>query len=240
MNKITWCPGCGNFGLFRGFQQAVKNKKKVVAVAGIGCHAKIVDYLENMSSFYGLHGRAIPVATGIKLANPKLDVVCFTGDGDCYNEGIAHLIHAAKRNSNITVIVHNNRTFALTIKQFTALSPKGFPGTSTPDGSPEIPLNGINLAATAGATFIARGYSNQPNELAEIIKKAIEHKGFSLVEVLQPCIAWYNTTEEYNKRTYNTQGEKALTEWDYNNGGKIPLGIFREIQKPTFEEEIIQ
>ena len=134
----TWCPGCGNFGILETFKKAVVDLEKkgtkrenIVFTAGIGCHAKIFDYL-NLNSFYGLHGRAVATAEGIKLANPNLKVVVFSGDGDSYNEGISHLIHAAKRNIDITVIIHDNRIFALTTGQFTATSPRDSKGNQHP------------------------------------------------------------------------------------------------------------
>jgi len=239
----TWCPGCGNFFILEAFKKATSSFKKqeLVLVSGIGCHAKIIDYL-NINSFYGLHGRCLPLAQGIKLSNPKLKVVCFSGDGDSYNEGIGHLIHAAKRNSDITVIIHDNHTFALTVKQYTSTSPRGFKGSSTPKGSVEDPINPLELMLASGATFIARGYAGHKDKLTEIIKRGIEHKGFSFIEVLQPCIAWNNTFEKYNKSVYwkdfsETEGLKAITEWDYRNGDKIATGVFYQKEKKSFEEE---
>lgn len=252
--KNTWCPGCGNFPLFEALKKAILDLQKegqkeenFVLVSGIGCHGKISDYI-NMNSFYGLHGRAIPVATGLKLGNPNLNVIVSSGDGDSYSEGISHLIHSAKRNSNITVLIHDNHNFALTVKQFTSTSPQGFKGSTTPLGSVETPLNPLELMLVSGATFVARGYSGKMNHLSEIIKKAINHKGFSFVEILQPCVAWFNTYEKYGQRTYEYESKEnqtksdaliAVSEWDYNNGDKIPLGIFYQFQKPSFEESLL-
>jgi 2-oxoglutarate ferredoxin oxidoreductase subunit beta len=227
---------------------------------GIGCHGKISDYL-NLNSFYGLHGRCLCTAQGIKLANPNLKVIAIVGDGDIYNEGISHLIHAAKRNSDITVLVNDNRNFALTVSQFTATSPKGFKGSSTPKGSIEEPFNPLELALASGATFIARGYALKIDSLKDLIIKAIEHKGFSFLEILQPCITFFDNRKFYDERIYELKSplskEEAkikISEWDYSNtraiaqGGdersssttgeqaKIPIGIFYQIQKPTFEK----
>ena len=249
----TWCPGCGNFGILETFKKAVVDLEKkgtkrenIVFTAGIGCHAKIFDYL-NLNSFYGLHGRAVATAEGIKLANPNLKVVVFSGDGDSYNEGISHLIYAAKRNIDITVIIHDNRIFALTTGQFTATSPKGLKGKSTPKGSIEEPFNPLELMLASGATFIARGYSAKTEHLKNLIVRAIEHKGFSFIEVLQPCISLFNNYQFYQKRIYETNEKnldlkesamKKIQEWDYKNGEnkKIPIGVIYQIQKPSYDE----
>ena len=156
------------------------DKDKMVLVTGIGCHGKMADYL-NMNSFYSLHGRAITTATGVKIANNNLDVICCVGDGDTYNEGIAHLIHAARRNVNITVIVHDNHVFSLTVKQATATSPRGFVGTSTPQGSPDDPINPILMMLSIGTSFVARGYTGNVNHLSGIISEGIKHNGFSFI-----------------------------------------------------------
>ncbi len=251
--RIAWCPGCGNFGIISALKKTIESlvgqgikRENIVLFTGIGCHAKIVDYL-NINTFYSLHGRAIPPAMGARLANKDLYVIVCSGDGDSFDEGLDHLIYAAKRNANITVILHDNRTFALTTGQYTALSPKGFKGKSTPQGSPEIPLNPHKLLLASGATFLARGYSAKIDHLAEMMEKAIKHKGFSFLEVLQPCVAWLNPTQEYNQKVYEIPEEnvdsgeeaaKKIREWDYINGDKIPLGIFFKENKPIFEENI--
>ncbi|MGB3988705.1 MAG: thiamine pyrophosphate-dependent enzyme [Minisyncoccales bacterium] len=250
--KNTWCPGCGNFPLLKSLKKAIveiekegKKRENFVLVGGIGCHGKITDYI-NINSFSGLHGRAVSLAEGIKIANPNLDVICCSGDGDSYNEGMAHLIHTAKRNTNITVIIHDNHNFALTVKQYTSTSPKGFKGSSTPEGSIETPINPLELMIASGATFVARGYSSKTEHLADLIKKGIKHKGFSFIEVLQPCVTWYNTLEKYNKSVYEIETEKGISKnraltlaskWDYNSEKRIPIGIFYQEIKKSFEEE---
>ncbi len=243
--KNTWCPGCGDFGILMAAKNVISKigKEKTAITAGIGCHAKIFDYI-NVNGFYGLHGRAVPLACGIKVANPDLKVIVFTGDGDSLNEGISHLIHAAKRNSDITVILHQNSNFALTIKQFTASSPKGFVTNSSPKGNIEEPLNALQLIDSAGASFIARGFSADVTHLEEIIEEAINHKGFSFVEVLQPCVTWYNTLSDYKERAYKMDKTpknylEKIKEWDYQSESKIPLGIFKKEEKETFEENLV-
>ncbi len=220
-------------------------KERVVLVTGIGCHGKMADYI-NVSSFYALHGRTIPVATGIKSANNDLQVICCAGDGDVYNEGISHLLHAAKRNSNITVIVHDNHVFSLTVKQPTSTSPEGFTGSSTPEGHPERPLNPVDLMLSVKASFVARSFVGKQGHLKEVIKEGIEHKGFSFIEVLQPCVAWYNTFPEYAKRVYEMkeipssfkEAREKAQEWDYSNEADIPLGVFYKEQKEVLEDKL--
>jgi 2-oxoglutarate/2-oxoacid ferredoxin oxidoreductase subunit beta len=250
LTKNTWCPGCGNFPLFESLKKAIINigpKEKFVLVSGIGCHAKISDYI-NINTFYGLHGRSIPVAEGIRAGNQDLKIICCSGDGDSYNEGISHLVHAAKRNSDITVIVHDNRSFALTVKQFTSTSPEGFQGSTTLKGSIEKPINPLELMLASGATFIARGYVGKQVHLTDLIEKGIRHKGFSFIEVLQPCVAWFNLFEEYNQKVYeyknknNSQKEKAFSvirEWNYNSESKIPIGIFYQKKEDCFEDKLL-
>ena len=252
----TWCPGCGNFGILTAFKQAVAclekkgiKREKIVIVSGIGCGSKIVDYL-NLNSFCSLHGRPVASAEGIKLGNPELNVITFIGDGGCYNEGISHLIHAAKRNIDITVLVYNNRTFALTTGQFTATSPKGFKGASAPKGSIEKPFNPLKLMLASNAGFIARGYSAKTDHLKNLIIDAVQHKGFSFIDILQPCVTFFNTYQSYNQRVYeikdnNLSSEKdalkKIEEWQYDeNDSKIPIGVFYKIQKPTFEKELLK
>ncbi|OGB90696.1 2-oxoglutarate synthase, partial [candidate division WOR-1 bacterium RIFCSPHIGHO2_01_FULL_53_15] len=184
--RNDWCPGCGNFAILNAVKAVLAELQgegasldDVVLVGGIGQHAKMLDYI-NVNSFYSLHGRPLPPAEGIKLANPKTKVIVFSGDGDAYGEGIEHLIFAAKRNIDITLIVHDNRVYALTTGQVTPTSPQGFKSRSIPSGNLERPINPLELILAAGATHIARGYSANLPLLKRQIKEAILHKGFSL------------------------------------------------------------
>lgn len=247
----TWCPGCGNFAIMNAIKSVFTELhseglplENVVLVSGIGCHAKIVDYL-NINSFYSLHGRATPAAEGIKLANPGLKVIVFAGDGDAYGEGIEHLIFAAKRNIDITMIIHNNRVYGLTTGQYTPTSPLGFRGRSTPRGTIEPPLNPLEVMLASGATYVARGTTHGIDLLKKIFKEAILHKGFSLVDVLQVCVTYFNMYEYYDKRVYELKGHnpedyiralQAAREWDYNTDGPIALGVFYKKTSPTFDE----
>lgn len=253
--KNTWCPGCGNFAILNAVKTVLNMLgedgfplEKVVIVSGIGCHAKISDYI-NINSFYSLHGRVVPVAEGIKIARPDLKVIGFAGDGDAYGEGLEHLIFAAKRNIDITMIVHNNRVYGLTTGQYTPTSPLGFKGRSTPMGTIEMPINPLELMLTSGATFIARGYTHGIDLLKRLFREAIIHKGFSFVDVLQVCVTFFNMYEYYTKRVYELKDHNiddyndSLTkvrEWDYNCDVPIALGRFYKKESPTFEEGYIK
>lgn len=251
----TWCPGCGNFGISAALKDTIKqmmkegvDKNDIVLASGIGCGSKIIDYL-NVNTFSSLHGRPVAAAQGIKLGNPDLKVIASTGDGGAYNEGVSHLIHAAKRNIDITVLVHNNRNFALTTGQFTATSPQGFKGTSTPEGSAEKPLDPLNVMFDAGASFIARGYAFRMDHLQNLVKRAIDHKGFSFVDILQPCITFFDTAEFYNERVYEMEKPeseqetlKKMNEWNYEgeNNKKIPIGVFCKKDEETYKEKLLK
>jgi len=248
----TWCPGCGNFSIqhtLKNVLSEMENEGKslddVVLVSGIGCHAKIADYL-NINTFYSIHGRTIPVATGIKLGNPDLTVICCTGDGDSYAEGLDHLIFAAKRNIDITVIIHNNRVYGLTTGQYTPTSPLGFKGKSTPSGTAEYPVNPIELMLASGATYVARGYSKKMDLLKKLVTEGISHKGFSFIDVLQICATFFPAADYYTPRVYElsdhdrTNFESACSkarEWDYNSDARIALGTFFTRSLPTFDEK---
>jgi len=243
----TWCPGCGNFGILNAFKKAIVkleekgiSKNNIVMVTGIGCHAKMFDYV-NINSIYALHGRDMATAQGIKIGNPDLKIVNFSGDGDAMGEGLEHVIFAAKRNSNITIIMHNNGVYALTLGQYSPVSKKGWKGPSTPRGSVEEPLNALSLLLEAGATFLARGYTARIPQLVDLIVQAIEHKGFAFVEVLQPCVSWNNTYELYNKITDVLDREPKTYEEAMiiaKKKDKLPLGVIYRTQKPVFHEQL--
>ena len=255
-NKNTWCPGCGNFGILAALKKAIENlieqgtkKENIVLVTGIGCSAKIADYL-NINSFYGLHGREIATAQGIKLANPELKVIVVAGDGGAYNEGISHLIHTAKRNSDLLVLVANNRLFALTTGQFTATSPTDFEGASSPEGLAEKPLNPLKLMISSGATFVARGYSLKQEQLNDLINRGLNHEGFAFIDVLQSCVSLFDVKAEYDEKLYELEEDnledqsiafKKAEEWDYDKKeAKIPLGLFFKNNQPSFEKEFLK
>lgn len=248
--KITWCPGCGNFAILTAVKRAIVELKikpeDVLIVSGIGCHGKISDYI-NVNTFHTIHGRVIPFLAGAKIANHKLVAIGFAGDGDAYSIGWGHLTHAARRNDDIVYIVHNNMVFGLTTGQYTPTSPRNFKSRSTPYGSIEEPLNPILLSLASGSTFVARAFSGDIQHLTMVIKEAIKHKGFAHVDVLQPCVTFYNTYQEFSKKIYKLEDsghdpgnwdkavEKAV-EW-LGSGDRIPIGIFyrNEERKPYTE-----
>lgn len=248
----TWCPGCGNFAILNALKSALNALgeegvplENVVLVSGIGCHAKIVDYV-NVNSFYAIHGRATPAAEGIKFARPELKVIVSAGDGDAYGEGLEHLVFAAKRNADITVIIHDNRVYGLTTGQYTPTSPLGFKGRSTPFGTKERPFNPLEIMLSSGASFLARGTSHGIEMLKRILKDAILHRGFSLVEVLQVCVTFYNMYEYYDKRVYELKDHNAedynqalqkIREWDYNSDAPIALGVLYRKKAAAFEDD---
>lgn len=248
----TWCPGCGNFSILNAMKTVLAQLndegypiENVVVVPGIGCHAKIADYL-NVNSFYSIHGRTLPVATAIKLAKPDLKLICFSGDGDSLAEGLDHLIFAAKRNIDLTLILHDNRVYGLTTGQYTPTSPKGFKGKSTPLGTEEFPMNPVELMLVSGASYIARGYTHGIDLLQKLFREAILHKGFSFVDVLQVCVTYFNMYESYNKRVYEVSGNdtgsfdeamKIARSWNYDIGETpIPLGKFYQVDAPRFDQ----
>ena len=248
----TWCPGCGNFGIWAAFKQAAVqkgwNNTDTVMVAGIGCHGHINNFVK-LSSFEGLHGRPIPVAAGIKMVNKNLNVFVFTGDGDCLAEGGNHLIHAARRNQDITVILHDNALYALTTGQTSPRSSCGYKSKSTPFGNQDEPLHPLRLALSAGATFLARVFSNDTPALVDTIIKANNHKGFSLIQILQPCTTFNKeyTSKFYQDNTYkldnnyNSKDKEVafakLLEWGEK---KISVGIFYQSEEPTCEGAIFE
>jgi 2-oxoglutarate ferredoxin oxidoreductase subunit beta len=240
--EITWCPGCGNFGIRTAFQNAVLELEKkgvkrehIVISSGIGCHAKIFDYV-NLSGIYGLHGRNSSNAEGIKIANPDLKVITFSGDGNGLGEGLAHTLYAAKRNQDITLVLHNNGVYALTTGQFSSLTEPGWRGPSTPRGSFEIPFNAISLLIEAGATFVARSYAGDIKHLTDVLIKAIEHEGFSFIEVLQPAMPYHKWEEYKNKIEY--LGKELLTMEEALIAARklhrFTIGIFYQTRKQVY------
>ena len=235
----NWCPGCGNFGIIAGVKKTLAEldfqPKDTVLVSGVGCFAKL-PYWVKVNGFVGLHGRSLPVAQGVKLANPELNVIAFGGDGDGYGEGGNHFTHACRRNINLAYFVHNNGVFGLTTGQYSPASEKGRKSKSSPLGSTEKPVNPLALAISAGATFVARAYAGNLKEMVEIMKNAILHDGFAFVDIIQPCVTFnpQHAFDYYNEKVYNLDDkhdpknklqalEKAL-EWEKEE--KFACGIF--------------
>jgi 2-oxoglutarate/2-oxoacid ferredoxin oxidoreductase subunit beta len=252
IKHATWCPGCPDHMILEATRRALLSLEKqgikrdsFTMAAGVGCHGKIFDYL-NISGVYGLHGRPIPIGTGIKLGNPNLNVLVFAGDGDTYSEGMAHFIHACRFNPDITLLVNDNQAFSLTTGQGTPTSQIGFKTKSEPLGGFNQPVNPIHLALSAGASFVARCNSRDETHTQEIIEKAIKHKGFSFVEIIQDCIIFNLEVNDRDSKMYKLSGEertlkKALQlaqEYDYNIiPNKIPMGIFYKKHRNALHEE---
>ncbi len=249
-DEIAWCPGCGNFGILTAVKRALaeleKNPKDVLLVSGIGQAAKLPHYVKS-NCFNGLHGRALPVAAAAKIANRDLTVLVHTGDGDCYGEGGNHLIHNIRRNINITVIVHNNQIYGLTKGQASPTTDYGYPTKVQVKGVILEPLNALELVLAAGAGFIARGYSKEMSHLTSLIVEGIKYEGFSLIEVLQPCVSFNkkNTFQWYSERIYKVEDEKGYNPTNrsmaYNKtqkwGSHIPIGVIYKKAKKTYEEK---
>ena len=250
--KSTWCPGCGDFGIVVGLKRALTElgigPHQVMFTSGIGCGSKLPHYIW-ANEFNSLHGRPVPVATGIRLAAPnKFTVISVSGDGDSYGIGVGHLIHTARRNVNMVQVVENNQVYALTKGQYSPTSQPGLVTTTSPEGSIEAALNGLGTAIMAGASFVARGFSGDPRGMADVLARAIEHPGYALVEILQDCVIYnrVNSTKWYRERIYNLQEEDHDTsdmrsaidrsmEW----GDRIPTGIlFQNTDRPTYEEQV--
>lgn len=252
-NTIQWCPGCGDFPILLAIKQAISglglNPKDVVVVSGIGCSGKLPHYIKT----YGLesiHGRGVAAATGVQLANPNLTVIAVGGDGDGYGIGMNHFIQAVRRNVNITYLVHDNMVYGLTKGQYSPTSFKGTKSPSTPHGSIDRPVNPLAIALGAGGTFVARGFSGKLDHLTELIKAGINHKGFALIDIFQPCIT-YNHVQSYQfymGKTYDIQesGYKANDHLDafrrvWEWGEKIPIGIFYQDETvPAYSDELVQ
>jgi len=247
----TWCPGCPNFMILESVKQAIAKmmdegakQEDFTMATDIGCHAKIYDYI-NISGIYGLHGRALATAFGMSLGNPNLKVLAFMGDGANYSEGMAHFIHAGRFNSNMTLIVHDNQSFSLTTGQNTPTSQQGYKSKAYPLGEFNIPMNPIKLALAANMSFIARCNARDFKHTAEVLKKAIEHKGFSYVEIIQDCLIFNKESNGKDSMMYKVEdnsdkkkAEKLAGEWDYNGKkGKIPLGVLYQEERGILQDE---
>ncbi len=244
-----WCPGCGNFPILMTLKKALADvgctPTDTVFVSGIGQAAKLPQYM-NSHFFNGLHGRALPVATGIKASNPRMHVVVASGDGDVYGEGGGHFIHTIRRNPDITVIVHDNMIYGLTKGQAAPTSQKGLVTPTQPRGVYDEPINPMTLAISLDAPFVARANAGDPKQAQDIITQAMQHKGFSLVDIFQPCVVFNkkNTYQWFKEFSYTlgpdhdpsdrNQAFARATEED-----KFPLGVlYQHDRRAVFEEMI--
>ena len=248
--KPTWCPGCGDYGVLSATKKALvklqRDPKDTVVASGIGCSSNFPHFLGGYG-IHTLHGRIGPYLTSIKLTNPKLTVIGAGGDGDGLGIGIGGLIHAARRNLDVTYVIMDNQIYGLTTGQTSPTSRIGHKTKSTPEGNIENPLNPIAVALSAGATFVARAFSGDGKHFAQIMEAAIAHKGFSFVDALSPCVTFnkFNTYDYFRERVYNldeTDHDKTdilmayqrAYDWDHND--KVPVGIYYQVSKPTYED----
>ncbi|MHB0856836.1 MAG: 2-oxoacid:ferredoxin oxidoreductase subunit beta [Anaerolineae bacterium] len=255
-NKVlpAWCPGCGNFSIWNGIKRALVKLEldphQVVLVSGIGQSSKMPDYV-NVNGFTTLHGRALPVATGIRLANHGLKVIVHSGDGDCYGIGGNHFTHFLRRNLDISLFVHDNRIYGLTKGQYSPTSPEGFKSKTSPPpaGAIDRPVNPMAWALASGATFVARAFAGDIPHMVEMMTAAIRHEGAALLDIFQPCVVFnpaysydyyrprvykLSETEGYDPSSLDAAYDKA-----YENGERIPIGIlYQRTDLPTYEEQV--
>jgi len=244
---IQWCPGCGNFGILRILKETLTEMEldpvQTAIVSGIGQAAKLPHYL-NINTFHSLHGRALSIATGLKAANPGLTVIAEGGDGDMYGEGGNHFIHTIRRNPDITNLVHNNMVYGLTKGQASPTSQKGFKTPVQTHGVASEPFNPLAVAITLGATFVARVFSGHVDQAKSVIKQAIRHKGYALVDIFQPCVVfnkvntyqWFNDHVSYLDESHDA-GDRMAALQQALDTDNLRLGIFYQVQgNQPFEE----
>lgn len=249
----TWCPGCGGWIIFASLKRALTemgfDPSSLFLVFDIGCSSNMGDFI-NSYAIHGLHGRAIPTAIGMKLANHQMPVIAVMGDGGCYGEGGNHLLHACRGNHDITIVVFDNGVYGLTTGQVAPTARSGFKSKSTPFGVIETPINPLSLAISQGATFVAQGYAGNQFQLVEIITKGIQHKGFSLINILQPCVSFnpgrsfdyfkekiYELPKNYDFCNYELAIKESLKP---TSEEKFPLGVLYQIDRPTFTDQLSQ
>ena len=248
--KNQWCPGCGNFGILEAMKAALVSLKippdQLLIVSGIGQAAKTPHFLK-CNMFHALHGRALPLATGAKMANHNLKILVNSGDGDCYGEGGNHFMHAIRRNVDLTLLVHNNKTYGLTKGQASPTSDFGMVTPLQLHGVISESFNPLAVALSLGAGFVARGFSGNMEHLSRLIQEGISHKGFSLIDIMQPCVSFnrINTYDWYKKRVYDLFEENYVPD-NFEKAmnlarqldEKIPIGIIYKEEKPTFTDRI--
>lgn len=239
-----WCPGCGDFGVLASFYKAIAElhlpNEQLVVVSGIGCSSRFPAFV-NAYGFHGTHGRALPLATGVKMARPELVVVAVGGDGDAFSIGMGHIPHAIRRNVDITYIVMDNEIYGLTKGQASPTSPVGMERKASPYGTVEKPINPLMLALATGASWVGRGFSSKPKELTELIKQAITHKGFSLLQVYSPCVTFYDTYDHYKQVTqplpaeHNARDLMSAIKYAMDEQ-TLYLGLYYQEERLTYDE----
>lgn len=249
-HKPTWCPGCGDWAIWGSIKQALADLNmdpaQTVIVYGIGCSGNMSNTV-HAYGVHGLHGRALPVAEGVKVANDKLNVIVVGGDGDGYGEGLSHFIHSMRGNHDITYIVHDNQVYGLTTGQTSPTSQKGYKSKSTPHGVLEEPINPMALALSAGCSFVSRSFAGDLPFTTDIIKKALQHKGFSLVDIFQPCATFnkVNTLDWYREHIFKLSDKHDPSNlkkaWEVGmDMEKLAIGVLYKDERPTYTERLPQ
>jgi 2-oxoglutarate ferredoxin oxidoreductase subunit beta len=250
-DEIAWCPGCGNVSILEALKQVLVEMRvepwEIAFFSGIGQAAKLPHYLR-CNLFNGLHGRALPAATGARLANRRLRVFVEGGDGDGYAEGLNHLVHAIRRNLDMVYLVHDNQVYGLTKGQFSPTSARGFRTGTSPLGALYPPLNPLALAVALDCSFVARGFSGEPDHLRWLIRQAVEHAGFALIDILQNCVSFnkVNTFAWYRQRVYRVNDDPAYSPADQRTaftrsrefGDRIPIGIIYRSDRPALDDAL--
>jgi len=245
--RPIWCPGCGDFGVLSSFYKALSElgipPEQAVIASGIGCSGRFPAFVEAYG-FHGVHGRVLPLASGIKLAKPQLVVVAVGGDGDAFSIGAGHFPHAARRNVDITYIVMDNEIYGLTKGQPSPTSPLGLEKKASPYGNIAAPLNPVLMALAYGASFVARGFSSKPKELVELIKQGITHKGFAFIQVYSPCVTFFDTYEYFKQTTaplpadHDPRSRARAFEYALSQS-PLYLGVFYSEERPTFDQSVV-
>ncbi len=245
----TWCPGCGDYGVLNAFLKALSELKinyhEAVVVSGIGCSSRFPFFVKTYG-IHSLHGRALPLAVGVKLARPELEVIVTCGDGDGFSIGGGHVPHVVRKNINITWVVMDNSIYGLTKGQVSPTSKPGLVSSTTPYGSPDEPVNPIAYTLSYGATYVAQGFSGNPKELSELIIRGIKHKGFSFINVISPCPSFNKTdTSKAIKEiidpiteTHDSSDKVKALDLAFNTHGKVRTGIFYDVNKPIYEQRL--
>jgi 2-oxoglutarate ferredoxin oxidoreductase subunit beta len=240
-----WCPGCGDFGVLTALQKAASNlaldPSRTVLATGIGCSGNITAYFRTYG-IHGIHGRVLPLATGVKVANPELTVLAAGGDGDGFGIGLGHFLHAARRNVDLTYVVMDNQVYGLTKGQTSPTTPTDMHTKASPLGPLASPLNPLALALSAGATFVAQGYSADQHQLVSLIEQGIRHRGFSFINVQSPCVTYnlVNTYDWFKEHAQRVEGHDTA-DWKAamdiaNDGSKVPTGLLFQAQRPTLDD----
>jgi len=250
--EVRWCPGCGDYGVMHAVQGLMPelgiSPDNTVFISGIGCSSRFPYYM-NTYGMHSIHGRAPAIATGLAVARPDLDVWVVTGDGDGLSIGGNHLIHALRRNVNLTILLFNNRIYGLTKGQYSPTSDAGMVTPTSPEGAIDRPVPPLGLAIAAGATFVARGYPGELRHLIWLIREALQHPGYALVDVLQPCVTFnrVNTYAWYRERVYDLAKEEGYDASDRTAawqkaqewGERIPLGVIYQVEGvPIYEDQV--